>query len=68
MKSTSNRSTKICEEFNNTNIYMRYKPKKVSIFVTQFSGTRHVLIGFDPPTLVQIFLKGLISLKQIHQA
>ena len=30
--------------FENTNIYMTYKPKKVSFFVTQFIGIRLLLV------------------------
>ena len=34
------RVTNICKGLKKTQIYMSYEPQKMSVFVTQFSGTR----------------------------
>ena len=39
----SKRGTDICNGVKKTNIYMWYQPQKMSVFVTQFRGTRLML-------------------------
>ena len=41
----STRGTNIHKEFKYIYIYMQDKPPKISVFVTQFRGTRLVLVS-----------------------